>query len=165
MIKRYSFTVSSDFIGPRQTENGGFVDYDDYAALQQNLDAMAAENAALKKILTPPEIPEEAITAFENTVEFDHDFKEGNSRTWVDNETEVIRAVLAAMSLPETPATDAYMNSVRVKAVIEASAYLADIAQGKSARTAELIKACGRAVFAYGESLHSGTHDTADKAG
>ena len=43
MIKRYSFTVSSDFIGPRQTENGGFVDYEDYAALQQKLDAISSK--------------------------------------------------------------------------------------------------------------------------
>lgn len=133
--------------------------------LQQKLDALAAENAVLKKALNPSEIPEEAITAFENTVEFDHDFKEGNSWTWVDNETEVIRAVLAAMGLPETPATDAYLNSVRADAVVEVSAHLADMAEGKSPHTAELIRSCGRAVFAYAAQIRSGTHDTADKAG
>ncbi|MGP2519124.1 hypothetical protein [Pantoea ananatis] len=63
------------------------------------------------------------------------------------------------------PATGVYLNSVRADAVVEASAHLADMAEGKSPHTAELIKSCGRAVFAYAAQLRSGTHDTADKAG
>ncbi|WP_275269144.1 hypothetical protein [Pantoea ananatis] len=65
----------------------------------------------------------------------------------------------------KTPATDAYLSSVRADAVVEASAHLADMAEGKSPHTAELIKSCGRAVFAYAAQLRSGTHETADKAG
>lgn len=126
--------------------------------LQQKLDAMAAENAALKKILTPPEIPEEAITAFENTIEFDHDFKEGNSWTWVDNETEVIRAVLAAMSLPETPATDDYLNSVRAEGVDMVADSLIENGVCTSSHTVGYFKQ-------FAAHLRSGTHDTADKAG
>ncbi|WP_033766094.1 hypothetical protein [Pantoea ananatis] len=134
--------------------------------LQQKLDAMAAENAALKKILTPSEIPEEAITAFENTVEFDHDFKEGNSWTWVDNETEVIRAVLAAMSLPETPATDAYLNSVRAEGVEILTTRLQQLIDEGVFDAKEIGVAAG-AVYEGAQiaaNLRSGTHDTADKA-
>ncbi|MBW1251985.1 hypothetical protein [Pantoea allii] len=158
--------------------------------LQQKLDSMAAENAALKKALNPAEIPEEAITAFEDTVEFDHDFKEGNSWTWVDNENEVIRAVLAAMSLPETPATDAYLNSVRAEGIhFAANRILAAWECGFINDTPEQAHDISGAVLSaleflpnaspeefkrdYADEvrasiearLRSGTHDTADKAG
>lgn len=127
--------------------------------LQQKLDSMAAENAALKKALNPSEIPEEAITAFEDTVEFDHDFKEGNSWTWVDNENEVIRAVLAAMSLPETPATDAYLNSVRAEGVEMLANTCSTYNNGHE------IHPDIEAIRHFAEYLRSGNHDIANKAG
>lgn len=57
---------------------------------------------------------------------------------------------------PLTPATDAYLNSVRVDAVVTAAAHLGDIASGKSTSTAELIKSCGRALLAYAAQLRAG---------
>ena len=57
---------------------------------------------------------------------------------------------------PETPATDAYLNSVRADAVVNAAAHLGDMAAGKSASTAELIKSCGRALLAFAAQLRAG---------
>ncbi|MDK2633136.1 hypothetical protein QMZ93_07240 [Pantoea stewartii subsp. indologenes] len=119
----------------------------DYAALQQKLDAMAAESAALKQVaMDYADLADSRL-----------------SEMTANCESDCLRECYEFTN--KIPATDTYLNSVRADAVIEASAYLADIAQGKSPHTAELIKSCGRTVFAYGESLRSGTHDTADKAG
>ena len=118
--------------------------------LQQKLDAMAAENDLARK----------AVQTFCDVV--------GANTDAICEEvgSEGVKAILAAMSATgNMPATDAYLNSVRAEAVVEASAHLADMAEGKSPHTAELIKSCGRAVFAYAAELRSGTHDTADKAG
>jgi len=60
------------------------------------------------------------------------------------------------MSAPKTPATDAYLNSVREDAVVNAAAHLGDMAAGKSASTAELIKSCGRALLAFAAQLRAG---------
>lgn len=57
------------------------------------------------------------------------------------------------MELPETPATDAYLNSVRADAVVKAAAHLGDMASGKSASTAELIKSCGRVLLTFAAQL------------
>lgn len=56
----------------------------------------------------------------------------------------------------KTPATDAYLNSVRADAVVNAATHLGDMASGKSASTAELIKSCGRALLAFAAQLRAG---------
>lgn len=53
-------------------------------------------------------------------------------------------------------AYDAYLNSVRADAVVNAAAHLGDMAAGKSASTAELIKSCGRALLAFANQLRAG---------
>ncbi|EOE3325840.1 TPA: hypothetical protein NIX36_003673 [Klebsiella pneumoniae] len=66
---------------------------------------LAAENVALKNVFSQKEIPSEAVDAFMETAVMDHDWNETSEWSWVENETEVIHAVLDALK-PETPATD-----------------------------------------------------------
>ncbi|HCD1336699.1 TPA: hypothetical protein M9Z14_000977 [Klebsiella pneumoniae subsp. pneumoniae] len=75
---------------------------------------LAAENVALKAVFIQGEIPSEAVDAFMETAVMDHDWNETSEWSWVENETEVIHAVLGALK-PETPATD------RIVAEAEAS--------------------------------------------
>ena len=84
--------------------------------------ALAAENAALKEAFNPEEIPEDAVEAFTETAIMDHDWDDTGEWSWVTNDTDVIRAVLAAMTAPETPDTDAYLAEVRAQVWIEAKA-------------------------------------------
>ncbi len=135
------------------------------ATLKQKLDALAAENAALKGFF------EEGINASFEGCDFFGDHMQSRAlelgliREEIyckdQHENMVVDPSYLEDGDPvyfinETPATDAYLNSVRADAVIEASAYLADIADGKSPSTAELIKACGRTVLAYGEKIRAG---------
>uniref|UniRef100_UPI00385138D1 hypothetical protein n=1 Tax=Raoultella ornithinolytica TaxID=54291 RepID=UPI00385138D1 len=64
---------------------------------------LAAENVGLKAAFSPEEIPAEAVDAFMDTAVMDHDWNDTSEWSWVENETEVIRAVLDALK-PETPA-------------------------------------------------------------
>jgi len=78
---------------------------------------------------------------------YDHD--EG---AWVDSECLSVR-----LTDDREPAVDdAYLNSVRADAVVNAAAHLGDMAAGKSASTAELIKSCGRALLAFAAQLRAG---------
>lgn len=118
---------------PEFDENGTWVFFTDYAALQQNLNAMAAENAALKKSL-------------KGTVE------------WCYSD-----------DLPETPATDAYLNSVRAEGVDSFQDWLRDEADIFD-RNSEHLWADENRVAAdkakiFAEQLRSGSHDTTDKEG
>lgn len=80
---------------------------------------LVAENAALKAAFNPVEIPEDAVDALGNTAEFDWDSNESGSWTWVENDTDVIRAVLDAMPKPETPLTEAFTSELRAQGVDE----------------------------------------------
>lgn len=79
-----------------------------YEELEARCAALAAENAGLKAALNPEVIPEVAVEAFTETVIMDHDWNETSEWSWVENDTDVIRAVLEAIK-PETPATDAFL--------------------------------------------------------
>ena len=79
-------------------------------------DALAAENAALKSALNPEVIPDAAVEAFTETAIMGHDWNETGEWSWVENDTDVIRAVLEAIKT-ETPATDAYLAEVRAQGV------------------------------------------------
>ncbi|MEG5390483.1 hypothetical protein UXO36_00085 [Enterobacter hormaechei] len=76
--------------------------------------ALAAENAGLKAALNPEVIPEAAVEAFTETVIMDHDWNETSEWSWVENDTDVIRAVLEAIK-PETPDTEAFLAEVRAQ--------------------------------------------------
>ncbi len=84
--------------------------------------ALAAENAGLKAALNPEVIPEAAVEAFTETVIMDHDWNETSEWSWVENDTDVIRAVLEAIK-PETPSTDAFLAEVRAQGVEMFAAY------------------------------------------
>ncbi|MDP0616590.1 hypothetical protein QYS39_05645 [Klebsiella pneumoniae] len=77
---------------------------------------LAAENVALKAVFSQKEIPSEAVDAFMETAVMDHDWNETSEWSWVENETEVIHAVLDALK-PETPATDAYLAGIKADAI------------------------------------------------
>lgn len=107
---------------------GDLVAYEDYAELKEEyerldkshsaalakIDNLAAENAALKAAFAPKEIPTEATDVFSDTAILKIDGDEFHSSQWVDNETDVIRAVLDFFK-PETPATDAILASLRAE--------------------------------------------------
>ncbi|WP_224230562.1 hypothetical protein [Klebsiella variicola] len=79
------------------------------------MDKLAEENVALKNVFSQKEIPSEAVDAFMETAVMDHDWNETSEWSWVENETEVIHAVLNALK-PETPVTDAYLAGIKADA-------------------------------------------------
>lgn len=84
---------------------------------------LAAENVALKNVFSQKEIPSEAVDAFMETAVMDHDWNETSEWSWVENETEVIHAVLDALK-PETPATDRIVAGIKADGVEEFAAHL-----------------------------------------
>lgn len=77
---------------------------------------LAAENVWLKNVFSQKEIPSEAVDAFMETAVMDHDWNETSEWSWVENETEVIHAVLDALK-PETPATDRIVAGIKADAI------------------------------------------------
>ncbi|HDK6690852.1 TPA: hypothetical protein MXD89_004478 [Klebsiella quasipneumoniae] len=84
---------------------------------------LAAENVVLKAVFSQGEIPSEAVDAFMETAVMDHDWNETSEWSWVENETEVIHAVLDALK-PETPATDRIVAEAEARGVEKAIAHL-----------------------------------------
>ena len=80
------------------------------------MDKLATENVALKNVFSHKEIPSEAVDAFMETAVMDHDWNDTSEWSWVENETEVIRAVLNALK-PETPATDRIVAGIKADGV------------------------------------------------
>ncbi|GKJ64056.1 hypothetical protein NUBL8589_49020 [Klebsiella pneumoniae] len=87
------------------------------------MDKLATENVALKNVFSQKEIPSEAVDAFMETAVMDHDWNETSEWSWVENETEVIHAVLDALK-PETPATDRIVAEAEARGVERAIAHL-----------------------------------------
>ncbi|SAW67578.1 Uncharacterised protein [Klebsiella pneumoniae] len=79
---------------------------------------LAAENVALKAVFSQEEIPSEAVDAFMETAVMDHDWNETSEWSWVENETEVIHAVLDALK-PDTPATDRIVAGIKADGAAE----------------------------------------------
>lgn len=84
---------------------------------------VVGENVALKAVFSQGEIPSEAVDAFMETAVMDHDGNETSEWSWVENETEVIHAVLDALK-PETPATDRIVAEAEARGVEKAIAHL-----------------------------------------
>ncbi|HCL6330970.1 TPA: hypothetical protein N2P93_001039 [Klebsiella pneumoniae] len=84
---------------------------------------VAGENVALKAVFSQKEIPSEAVDAFMKTAVMDHDWNETSEWSWVENETEVIHAVLDALK-PETPATDRIVAGIKADGDKAAGDYL-----------------------------------------
>lgn len=84
---------------------------------------LAAENVALKNVFIQKEIPSEAVDAFMETAVMDHDWNETSEWSWVENETEVIHAVLDVLK-PETPATDRIVAGIKADGVEEFAKFM-----------------------------------------
>ncbi|VDA37303.1 hypothetical protein BANRA_03888 [Klebsiella quasipneumoniae] len=87
-------------------------------ALAKAFKQLAAENVELTNVFSQKEIPSEAVDAFMETAVMDHDWNETSEWSWVENETEVIHAVLEALK-PETPATDRIVAGIKADGVEE----------------------------------------------
>ncbi|UDC53392.1 dynein light chain family protein [Klebsiella quasipneumoniae] len=87
-----------------------------FLKLAKAVKQLAAENVALKNVFSQKEIPSEAVDAFMETAVMDHDWNETSEWSWVENETEVIHAVLDALK-PETPATDRIVAGIKADAI------------------------------------------------
>ncbi|HCI6440588.1 TPA: hypothetical protein NPP00_000047 [Klebsiella pneumoniae] len=87
-------------------------------ALAKAYQQLAAENVALKAVFSEGEIPSEAVDAFMETAVMDHDWNETSEWSWVENETEVIHAVLDALK-PDTPATARIVAGIKADGVEE----------------------------------------------
>lgn len=124
---------------------------------------LAAENVSLKNVFSQKEIPSEAVDAFMETAVMDHDWNETSEWSWVENETEVIHAVLNALK-PETPATDRIVAGIKSDGVEEFSKTLegaADICGKSKAWEAQenLLDFSGRG-FDFAKQLREGAnHD------
>ncbi|HBZ0731904.1 TPA: hypothetical protein MJC07_27720 [Klebsiella pneumoniae] len=94
-----------------------------FLKLAKSYQQLAAENVALKNVFSQKEIPSEAVDAFMETAVMDHDWNETSEWSWVENETEVIHAVLDALK-PETPATDRIVAEAEARGVEKAIAHL-----------------------------------------
>jgi len=155
MIERFTFELfhcNGGYMTP--DAEGEYVSYEDYAALQQKLDAMAEESAELKsaanaliKTSEECEINGDEIKHVVGTDEFENLFD----------------------CVDKTPATNAYLNSVRAEGVemfANEKLKLRELHSGN--RDIEMVKANDYAAMSaqeFAEQLRSGPHDTADKAG
>lgn len=166
MIKRYDGKLG-------HVEDGSYVAYEDYAALKQKLDAMAAENAVLKSNLMfwdaeDPEAPYDCPEDIANNccidvgVEFDVKVAaKMPDRTYRVSSADDYSCGLELVSgdTLETPSTDAYLNSVRAEGVEMFSKHCFD------KKAIRFWDSAGEEARMFAVSLRSGTHDTADKAG
>ncbi|WP_416274343.1 ead/Ea22-like family protein [Klebsiella variicola] len=89
------------------------------------MDKLATENVALKAVFSRGEIPSEAVDAFMETAVMDHDWNETSEWSWVENETEVIHAVLDALK-PDTPATDRIVAGIKADGRVEGAHFVAN---------------------------------------
>lgn len=153
-----------------------------FAELQQKLDAMAAENAVLKSNLMfwdaeDPEAPYDCPEDIANNccidvgVEFDVKVAaKMPDRTYRVSSADDYSCGLELVygGIPETPATDDYLNSVRAEGVDISVAELKALAKRsieQAPNASESIHASALYLITIAEQLRSGTHDTANKAG
>lgn len=125
-VKRYDCGTEYDGGVMNNSPTGDYVEFDDYAALKeqfdfkQNLteqvvaleqqrDALAAENAMLKDINAWCQ-----TEAFHNMY---REFKKAEAIGCPDVDCMHDAMLTAIMHAPKTPATDAYLNSVRAEGV------------------------------------------------
>ncbi len=134
-------------------ENGGHECSD---GLREKLRQLAAENVALKAVFSQKEIPSEAVDAFMETAVMDHDWNETSEWSWVENETEVIHAVLDALK-PETPATDAYLAGIKADGVEDMANHFFKLAKDEAnSLIAEQWRESGRVANEQAKQLREG---------
>lgn len=116
---------------------------------------LAAENVALKNVFSQKEIPSEAVDAFMETAVMDHDWNETSEWSWVENETEVIHAVLDALK-PDTPATDRIVAGIKADGVEMFALMFAEEAIKDNNITTGWKARASRAASEYAELLREG---------
>jgi hypothetical protein len=114
-VKRYDHWVAhADSDDPEswmgESQSGDWVMYEDYAALQQKLDAVVAENVKLKDINAWCK-----TKAFENMY---REFKTAEAIGCPDVDCMHDAMLTALMHAPLTPTTDAVLNEVRAEGVM-----------------------------------------------
>ncbi|HCD5851357.1 TPA: hypothetical protein NDS93_001236 [Klebsiella pneumoniae] len=119
------------------------------------MDKLAAENVALKAVFSQKEIPSEAVDAFMETAVMDHDWNETSEWSWVENETEVIHAVLDALK-SETPATDRIVAGIKADGVEMFALMFAEEAIKDNNITTGWKARASRAASEYAELLREG---------
>lgn len=157
-VKRYKPVINDKPYKPydycEQNDEGIYVRIDDYNELKAQRDALAAENAALTSNLMfwdaedpemPYDHPDEIANncAMEVNTEFDVQVAaKMPNRTYRVTEVDDYDCTIELVSggVPSTPATDAYLNSVRADAIIDALKYGIDFntVQLRSAGSAAL---------------------------
>ncbi|WP_282104247.1 hypothetical protein [Klebsiella michiganensis] len=124
-------------------------------ALAKAFKQLAAENVELKNVFSQKEIPSEAVDAFMETAVMDHDWNETSEWSWVENETEVIHAVLEALK-PETPATDRIVAGIKADGVEMFALMFAEEAIKDNNITTGWKARASRAASEYAELLREG---------
>ncbi|EOV5315008.1 hypothetical protein ACR2U2_16155 [Klebsiella pneumoniae] len=123
--------------------------------LREKVRQLAAENVALKAVFSQKEIPSEAVDAFMETAVMDHDWNETSEWSWVENETEVIHAVLDALK-PDTPATDHIVAGIKADGVEMFALMFAEEAIKDNNITTGWKARASRAASEYAELLREG---------
>ncbi|HBV3741615.1 TPA: hypothetical protein MDV40_001001 [Klebsiella pneumoniae] len=126
-----------------------------FLKLAKSYQQLAAENVALKAVFSQGEIPSEAVDAFMETAVMDHDWNETSEWSWVENETEVIHAVLDALK-PETPATDRILAGIKADGVEMFALMFAEEAIKDNNITTGWKARASRAASEYAELLREG---------
>ena len=120
---------------------------------------LAAENVALKNVFSQKEIPSEAVDAFMETAVMDHDWNETSEWSWVENETEVIHAVLDALK-PDTPATDRIVAGIKADGVEEFASLTDKVADEEefydNGESAESLKYTAKQARLFAKQLREG---------
>ncbi|WP_373854912.1 hypothetical protein [Klebsiella variicola] len=117
---------------------------------------LAAENVALKAVFSQEEIPSEAVDAFMETAVMDHDWNETSEWSWVENETEVIHAVLDALK-PDTPATDRIVAGIKADGVEDMANHFFKLAKDEAnSLIAEQWRESGRVANEQAKQLREG---------
>ncbi|ECS0067207.1 ead/Ea22-like family protein [Salmonella enterica] len=126
-VKIYTATPA-DLSPPVQSESFcvDLVLASDYRELEAKCAALAAENVGLKAALSPEVIPDAAIEAVFEVARIDREWNEVYEFAFVDNEDEVVRAVLNAVAPTETLATDAFLAEMRAQAHKEGAYFVAN---------------------------------------
>ncbi|WP_265436959.1 hypothetical protein [Klebsiella pneumoniae] len=111
-----NISTANEIIASLETAGELSIREQKFLKLAKAFKQLASENVALKNVFIQKEIPSEAVDAFMETAVMDHDWNETSEWSWVENETEVIHAVLDALK-PETPATDRIVAGIKADAI------------------------------------------------
>lgn len=125
--------------------------------LQQKLDAMAAENAVLKD-----------INAWCHTEAFQNmyrEFKTAEAIGCPDVDCMHDAMLVAIVHAPPSPATDAYLNSVRAEGSMAARNHIRKALTAFHYEHHGVVAECADMAEMVAQRLRHCTHDNADKAG